>query len=83
MHPAIIRARQIRALYQRELTALNRNPHVSTETRNELTERLWQQANEQIGRLRGTVERDLTTFTDDERSLFTAPRRPTHLDSSE
>ena len=83
MHPALIRARQIRALYQRELTALNRNRHLDTETRNEYADRLWRQASEQIERLRGVVERDLTTFDDDERSLFAAPKRPTYLDSTE
>ncbi len=83
MHPALIRAHQIKALYQRELTALNRDPHLDNTARIDHAERLWRQANEQIERLRRSVEHDLDSFTDDQRSLFNPPRRPSYLDSVE
>jgi hypothetical protein len=80
LHPALIRARQIKALYQRELTALNRNPYLDQQTRTEHAERLWLQASEQIARLRQTVQPEFERFSDDERSLFDAPKRPSYLD---
>lgn len=79
MHPALIRARQIKALYQRELTALNRNPHLDIETRNAHAERLWRQASEQIERVRRSLEADVASFADDQRSLLDPPRRPDYL----
>ncbi len=57
MNPAILRARQIKALYQREITGLNRNPHLDDDARREHAERLWQQANERISRLREGILR--------------------------
>ena len=83
MQSQLIRVRQIKALYQRELTALNRNPHFDRETRNEQAERLWRQACQQIERLRPTAELDFDRFTEDQRRLFDPPPRPAFLDNVE
>ncbi len=83
MHPALIRARQIKALYQRELTALNRNRHLSEEARAEQAERLWRQANDQIERIRLSLGSALGAFSEEEQALFDPPKRPPYLSASE
>lgn len=79
MQPELIRARQIKALYQRELTTLNRNPHLSDEMRQEQAERLWRQANDQIEGLRASLEAARERLNDEQRSMLEPPKRPAYL----
>lgn len=83
MQRHLIRLRQIRALYQRELTSLNRDPNIDDATRRQRAEALWQQATDQIARIRLMAEADLTSLADDERALFDPPKRPAYLDLPE
>ncbi len=83
MNPALLRARQIKALYQREITALNRNPHLDADSRRDQAERLWQQANQRMSRLRESVASDFESFSADDRALFDPPRRPAYLEPVE
>lgn len=82
MNPALIRARQIKALYQREMTALNRNQRIDPAQRRVRAERLWQQSNEQINRIRVQLSADLEGLDDEERALLEPPRRPAYLNSA-
>jgi hypothetical protein len=75
----LLRARQIRALYRRELTALNRDPGVDDTTRVTRAESLWQQATAQLERVRTGL--DIDTLPVDERALFEPLPRPDYLDS--
>ncbi|MGA7669324.1 MAG: hypothetical protein WBW04_02825 [Nitrolancea sp.] len=83
MNPAILRARQIKALYQREITALNRNPHLGDEERREHAVRLWRQATDQIARLRDSVAAEFDSFDNADQKIFDPPRRPAYLDKIE
>ncbi len=80
MQPILIRARQIKALYQRELTALNRNSHLKDDERKAHAEALWRQASGQIDRLRAMQGVNLEALTAEERAVFDPPKRPTYLD---
>lgn len=80
---SLIRIKQVKALYQRELTALNRNPSLDAEARHVQAERLWRQANEQIATLRHAVAKSLETMSDEQRSVFEPPKRPPYLDDPE
>jgi hypothetical protein len=80
---AIIRARQIKALYQRELTSLNRDRSLDDAIRKRQAEFLWRQTTEQLERLRGAVELDLETLPDEQRALFDPPQRPAYLTDDE
>lgn len=77
----IIRARQIRALYRRELTALNRDPSIDDATRITRAESLWRQATSQLERVRASL--DLDDLPEDERALFELLTRPAYLDPSD
>ena len=77
----LIRARQIRALYQRELTSLNRDQSLDAAERKQHAESLWRQATENLERLRRTA--DLDTLPDAQRALFEPPKRPTYLEIEE
>jgi hypothetical protein len=79
----IIRARQIRALYQRELTSLNRDRNLDEAARKQRADSLWRQAAEQLERLRRTVEIDLDTLPAEQRGLFDPPKRPVYLEHDE
>ena len=83
MQHILIRARQIKALYQRELTALNRNPHLDELQRKAHAERLWCQAYDQISQLRQSAEADLATLPSEQRSILEPPKRPDYLDPVE
>jgi hypothetical protein len=74
----LLRARQIRALYRRELTALNRDSSIDEATRIERAESLWRQSTDQLEQLRAAL--DLDTLPDDERALFEPLSRPDYLD---
>lgn len=76
--PQLIRARQIRALYRRELTALNRDAGIDDATRVTRAESLWHQATDQLERVRAAL--DLDALPDDERALFDPLSRPDYLD---
>lgn len=80
MHAALIRAKQVKALYQRELTALNRNPHIGDDERKAHAGALWRQAAEQLDRLRAMPGSSLESMTDEERLIFDPPKRPAYLD---
>ena len=54
----VLRARQIRALYQRELTALHRRPGLTEDEMREQEEVLWRQAAEKLAWLREQTEQD-------------------------
>ena len=77
----VIRARQIKALYQRELTSLNRDRNLDDATRRQRAESLWLQACAQIERLR--VDFDVDGLTDEQRALFEPPKRPAYLVADE
>ena len=79
----LIRARQIRALYQRELTSLNRDQSLDAAERKQHAESLWRQATENLERLRRTAELDLDTLPEAQRALFEPPKRPTYLEIEE
>ena len=81
MQQQLIRARQIRALYQRELTSLNRDRSLDDAERKQHAESLWRQATEKLERLRRTA--DLDTLSDPQRALFEPPKRPTYLENEE
>lgn len=83
MNPALIRARQIKSLYQRELTALSRNRRVDSVSRSLAAERLWRQTNDQIDQIRARLAREMEGLDDEERALLDPPRRPAYLDSVE
>jgi hypothetical protein len=74
----LLRARQLRALYRRELTALNRDAGIDDATRLERAESLWRQSTDQLDRLRAAL--DLATLPDDEHALFDPLPRPDYLD---
>jgi len=74
----LIRARQIRALYRRELTALNRDPGIDDATRITRAESLWRQSTAQLERVRSSL--DLAALPEDERALFEPLDRPAYLD---
>jgi hypothetical protein len=74
----LIRVKQIRALYRRELTALNRDPGIDDATRLTRAESLWRQATAQLERLRTSL--DLDALPEDERALFEPLARPAYLD---
>ena len=74
----LIRARQVRALYRRELTALNRDPGIDDATRVTRAESLWRQATAQIERMSTSL--DLDALPEDERALFAPLTRPAYLD---
>jgi len=77
----VIRARQIKALYQRELTSLNRDRNLDDATRRQRAESLWLQACTQIERLR--VDFDVDGLPDEQRALFEPPKRPAYLVADE
>jgi len=83
MNPALLRARQVKALYQREITALNRNPHLDDCERRDHASRLWQQASEQIARLRESVASELNELDAEDRAVFDPPRKPSYLEPPE
>ncbi len=83
MQSSLIRARQIKALYQRELTALNRNPLLKDDERKAHAEALWRQACGQLDRLRASPGVNVATLTAEERAVFDPPKRPTYLDPVE
>ena len=80
---AVLRVRQVKALYQRELTALNRDPNLDDDTRRARAERLWRQANDQIARLRQSVEEELAELSVERRAEFDPPKRPPYLSGPE
>jgi hypothetical protein len=80
---AIIRARQIKALYQRELTSLNRDRSLDDAIRKRQAELLWRQTTERLERLQGAVELDLDALPDEQRALFDPPQRPAYLTDDE
>ena len=77
----LIRARQFRALYRRELTALNRDSGIDEATRITRAESLWRQATAQLERVRAGL--DLDTLPEDDRTLFEPLPRPAYLDPPE
>jgi hypothetical protein len=79
----LIRARQIRALYQRELTSLNRDRSLDEADRKRYAESLWRQTTEQLERLHRAAELDLGTLPDEQRALFEPPKRPAYLEYDE
>jgi len=79
----LIRARQIRALYQRELTSLNRDRNLDDAERKQRAESLWRQATEKLEHLRRTANLDLDTLTVEQRILFEPPKRPTYLENED
>ena len=79
----LIRARQIRALYQRELTSLNRERNLDEAARKQRAESLWRQAAEQLERLRHAAQVDLNELPAEQRALFDPPKRPVYLDNDE
>jgi hypothetical protein len=79
----LIRARQIRALYQRELTSLNRDRNLGETARKQHADSLWRQAAEQLERLRRTVEIDIDALPAEQRALFDPPKRPVYLEHDE
>ncbi|HEX3724259.1 MAG TPA: hypothetical protein VHV31_15840 [Nitrolancea sp.] len=83
MQQAIIRARQIKALYQRELTSLNRDRSLDDAIRKRQAELLWRQTTERLERLQGAVELDLDALPDEQRALFDPPQRPAYLTDDE
>lgn len=74
----LIRARQIRALYRRELTALNRDLGIDEAMRVTRAESLWHQATTQLERVRAGL--DLDTLPEDDRVLFEPLPRPAYLE---
>jgi hypothetical protein len=74
----LIRVKQIRALYRRELTALNRDSGIDNATRTTRAESLWHQATAQLERVRANL--DLDALPEDERALFEPLPRPHYLD---
>jgi hypothetical protein len=74
----LIRARQIRALYRRELTTPNRDAGIDDPTRRTRAESLWQQATAQLERVRDTL--DVAALSEDERALFEPLPRPDYLE---
>lgn len=74
----LIRVRQIRALYRRELTALNRDSGIDNATRATRAESLWRQSTDQLERVRSAI--DLDALADDERAVFEPLQRPAYLD---
>lgn len=73
----LIRARQIRALYRRELTTLNRDPGIDDATRLTRAESLWRQSTAQLERVRAAL--DFAALSEDERALFEPLTRPAYL----
>lgn len=67
-----LRARQIRALYQRELTALHRDPSLSAADMAAHEAALWRQTAEQLASLRREAEQD-GALSDEARALFAPP----------
>lgn len=74
-----LRVRQIRALYQRELTALHRDPNLDEETRLRQARQLWQQASDQLSALRSRAETQFGALDEYQRALFAAPTLPAEL----
>jgi hypothetical protein len=72
---ALLRARQIKALYQRELTALHRRPGLAAAVMREEETRLWCQAAAQLARLEREAEA-AGLLGDEDRALLAAPAPP-------
>jgi hypothetical protein len=70
-----LRARQIRALYQRELTALHRDASVAPDDLPARERALWHEAAERLAELRRAVEQ-AGPLDDEERAAFEPPREP-------
>jgi hypothetical protein len=75
----VIRARQIKALYQREITALHRDPAYDVAARRTHAAHLWRQTTEQLAALQARAEGIAGSLTDDQQALFAAPTRPAEL----
>lgn len=76
----LIRARQIRALYRREMTTLNRDAGIDDATRMTRAESLWRQSTAQLDRMRASLGPDLNKLPPEERTLFEPLQRPAYLD---
>ena len=83
MQQQLIRARQVRALYQRELTSLNRDRSLDEAERSAHAESLWRQATAQLERLRSAAGTNLDTLPTEQRALFDPPKRPAYLETEE
>lgn len=74
-----IRARQIRALYQRELTALHRNESLSEETMRAQVQRLWHQTVEELQRLQRLAESEAGELPAARATAFQLPAPPPEI----
>ena len=73
---ALLRARQVKALYQRELTALHRDPGIAPDELPAREAALRQQAVAKLAELREEAER-AGPLDEAQRAAFDAPGRPT------
>ncbi|HET7038107.1 MAG TPA: hypothetical protein VFI42_20705 [Thermomicrobiaceae bacterium] len=70
-----LRARQIRALYQRELTALHRDPSLSARDMTTHEAALWRQTAERLASLRQEAEH-AGALSEEARAVFAPPPQP-------
>ena len=75
----ILRARQVKALYQRELTALHRNTGLSDDEKAVQARLLWEQVSTQLDGLRRQVEVAAAELPPEQRAALAPPERPPEI----
>ena len=77
---SILRARQVKALYQRELTAVHRDANLSDDEKAMQARLLWEQVTTQLDGLRREVEAATAELSPEQRADLAPPERPPEID---